>query len=103
MSQSSQHATDGTKSAEVSFNHSPSYQKAIYVVEPSSSLDFSSYDTLSFSFYKSGQPPKVALALTTGNGYIWHESTEKAVNDGDNTVTFNLKSSDWKTQVKIPN
>jgi hypothetical protein len=75
------------------------YVKAIFAID--SQMDLSTKDYISFSLWKNSQPTSVAIALSTGSSYEWFESMPVNLQDGSNVVSFDLRTSNWKSQVCI--
>jgi len=92
--QNTQHATLGTYSLRVAFDHQNGNTQAVFLVE-NLNLDLTSFNTLSFDLWKSGQPPQLTVSLTTGDS-VWFESLPITLKDGSNTITVDLKASTWK-------
>ncbi|HYF48130.1 MAG TPA: hypothetical protein VEJ63_01900 [Planctomycetota bacterium] len=44
------------------------------------------------------QPPKMALALSTGDKFVWQETEAKALKSGWNTLSFDLGGKKWKSE-----
>ena len=92
------HATDGDQSLLLQFDHMAAmHNKAVFMVEDGGGRDFSSHTSFNFDLWKSGQPTQVALAITTGANWDWHESVIMPLTDGENRLVFDLTSSDWKS------
>ena len=53
---------------------------------------------ISFDIYNPGGVTDVALAVSTGTLWDWHESLPQAIATGWNHVTFTLDSNDWKCE-----
>lgn len=90
------HATDGTKVAQLTFNHNSSvHNRAIYQYDFSPNRDLSAYNMLQFDLW-ANQPAAIALVLGTGPSYTWFESSsQQQLVAGNNTVQFNLKNASW--------
>lgn len=96
IASSTEHATDGTKVAQLTFNHNSSiHSRAVYQYDLSPSRDWRAYDMIQFDMW-ANQPLAVALVLGTGPSYTWFEaSSQRQLVIGNNTVQFNLKSAIW--------
>jgi hypothetical protein len=97
VTQSLSHTTEGSYSLRLDFDHASGHSKAIYQVDNGAGWDFSNRDVLKFDLWKQGEPAQVAIALSTGSGWVWHESRAVDLEDGDNAISINLKDDGWKT------
>lgn len=69
--------------------------KAIFLLERP--LDLSQAPILEFDLFNPGAGAEVAIALSTGSGWEWHESTSAPLKQGAQTVAFDLTSNQFKT------
>jgi len=102
-----QNASSGKQALELSFekNEKP---KAVFLLE--TALDFSAAPILEFDLFNPGTAASVAIALSTGDGWEWHESNLAQLKTGAQTVAFDLTGvqyksakTNWQFTTKIAN
>lgn len=69
--------------------------KAIFLVEQP--IDLSRAPILEFDLFNPGTAAEVAIALSTGSSWEWHESGNAPLKQGAQTVAFDLTSNQYKT------
>lgn len=88
-----EHAT-GTQALALQFTKSEK-PKAIFLLERP--LDLSQAPILEFDLFNPGAAIEVAIALSTGSSWEWHESTSALLKQGAQTIAFDLTSNQYKT------
>jgi hypothetical protein len=99
ISLSSKYATEGQNSLDLQILPDLVVEKEV-VVGREERLDLATATSLTLDVYNDTNGEVIlSLALDTGPTYDWHESTPVTLKQGLNlAVSFNLKSSDWKTK-----
>lgn len=69
--------------------------KAVFLVERP--LDLGQAPILEFDLFNPGVATEVALALSTGSSWEWHESASASLAQGAQTIAFDLTSNQFKT------
>ncbi len=69
--------------------------KAIFLLERP--LDLSQAPIIEFDLFNPGTAAEVAIALSTGSSWEWHESASAPLKQGAQTVAFDLTSNQYKT------
>lgn len=88
------HATSGQGALRLGFEKN-NLPKAIFILEKP--FDFSKVRYLEFSLFNPDTANGVVVALSTGSAWEWHESQTVPLKYDQQTVTFDLRSNDWKT------
>ena len=96
VSLSDQHSTSGAQSLELAFekNDQP---KAIFAYERP--LDLSASHFLEFDIFNPGAASGVAVSVSTGETWEWFESAVIPLNEGLQTVSFDLTAQNYKSAV----
>ena len=88
-----EHAT-GTQAVALHFSKTET-PKAIFLVEQP--IDLSQAPMLEFDLFNPGTAAEVAIALSTGSSWEWHESASAPLKQGAQTVAFDLTGNQYKT------
>jgi hypothetical protein len=88
-----EHATQGSRALELRFDLSAA-PKAIFYLESPQALN-SRY--LELDLYNSGVATAAAIALSTGEAWLWHESLPVPLGQAAQTISFDLSASDYLT------
>jgi cellulase (glycosyl hydrolase family 5)/mannanase-like protein len=101
LSLSSAFVSQGSYALLMTF-HAPGYGKAFLENNGPGgggiNEDWSAKSTVTLELYNPGGPTQIAIAVSTGSSWAWHESITQPLQAGWNTVTFNLGASNWKSQ-----
>lgn len=92
---STKNASQGKQAIELIFEKND-MPKAVFFVEAPTDLSTESH--LLFDLYGSDATSGVALALSTGSSWEWHESGVVPVKPGKQTLAFDLTASTYKSQ-----
>jgi hypothetical protein len=100
ISLSSAFVSQGTAALRLSYA-SPGFGKAFYENNGPGGAglnqDWTGESTVTLDIYNPGGPTAIAIAVSTGAGWDWHESPTQALQTGWNTVSFSLTASNWKS------
>jgi hypothetical protein len=91
---SDQHATLGKHSLELIFDKN-NLPKAIFTLERPIQLDQANF--LEFDLYNPGAAAQIAISLSTGDTWEWHESGVLPLAEGAQTISFDLQASNYKS------
>jgi hypothetical protein len=95
LSVTSEHALNGQQSLELVFDFNEGL-KALFSLERP--IDLSNAARLYIELSDpDGVLDSVAVALSTGTDWLWHEAVPQKVQTGDNSLTFDLAGSDFST------
>ncbi|PKO22755.1 MAG: hypothetical protein CVU38_07735 [Chloroflexi bacterium HGW-Chloroflexi-1] len=90
-----EHASQGSHALRLTFDLQSADRKAIFYTE--GDLDLSAVERVLVDAYNPGEPLKLALALSTGGAWEWHESVPITLKKGWNhDLAFNLRAPSWK-------
>ncbi|MBN1887733.1 MAG: cellulase family glycosylhydrolase [Thermoflexales bacterium] len=90
------HATNGVGALRLDYNVVSPTQKATYIVDNSSGWDYSGHVSVTLDIWME-QAGQVAIAMCTGNNWVWHESLAQDVVTGANSLEFSMTDPTWKT------
>ena len=91
---SDQHSTSGVQSLELAFDKNDQ-PKAIFAYERP--LDLSASHFLEFDLFNPGAASGVTVSISTGEAWEWFESAVIPLEEGLQTVSFDLTSQNYKS------